>query len=326
MPDEPRGPRDAEPLADVPEPLADDALAALPVRSAGPPADWLEKVRRHAPGLLLGGPPTRSAGPDSYPHGAPTLDFDSGHPGSVEPEIDSWRFANVEPAHLEEQPLRDEEPTPSARPPSDPGEVSPAEPPGVAAPSTQEALAYSGVSDRRTDPVAPVGEPTPPHSQPAPGDVDFAPESAADHTTVVFDANQSFGSRAALSGAGPFNETPSTPERRVEPWPDTSQDGDVNSDGPARRRVPRVVAMSRPIRPAGIEWPSPPRSTSRPTAVTWSPAARLPEPPAVSGGVADGRDPWPTLPSNPLPDVFEVAAALRERDRRARLFREQDGA
>ena len=81
MPDEPR---DAGPLAEPleppepPEPPVDgavaaddevavDALAPLPMRSAGPPADWLEKVRRHAPGLLLGGPPTRSAMHDSYP-------------------------------------------------------------------------------------------------------------------------------------------------------------------------------------------------------------------------------------------------------------------
>ncbi len=38
------------------EPLDDDALDLLQPRSYGPPADWLEKVRRYAPELLRGGP------------------------------------------------------------------------------------------------------------------------------------------------------------------------------------------------------------------------------------------------------------------------------
>ena len=95
------------------------------------------------------------------------------------------------------------------------------------------------------------------------------------------DDHKSTAARAALSGAGPLKETPSMPERRAEPWPDTSQDGDLESDGPARRRVPRIVAMTRPIRPAGIEWPSTPRSAHRSFAVSLAPAARLPEPPAA---------------------------------------------
>src|SRR5262245_12642535 len=263
-----------------------------PPPSGGPPPDWVERVRRGAPHLLLPGDPVRVA-PRPRREIAPVTPLE-------EPPVPIRTSAVPTPALPEaRRPVRirlDESPLP-ATPRSRPSETEPS----VSKPrrwlSTIEEIPFHPRA--RRDNASDFKEPRPSR----------LPAAEAEPTPPLRSASE------------PPRE-PTPPSRRLAPF-----EPSLMSNSPSPSRLPEMSAVDAAVVeiPYLSESAAPPLRAPLPEA-SWNPVERSVTA-AVGAGEADPRgDPWPRLPPAPEPDPIEEAdAAHRERERRARLEREQEG-
>ncbi|CAN5649464.1 hypothetical protein BH23CHL6_BH23CHL6_01140 [soil metagenome] len=310
-------------------------------RSAGPPADWLEKVRRHAPGLLRS-PKQRALPAPMVPRHEPAT-------GEGSAEVASTSVARPTEAGLpvpgdDEAVERLRVPTESAAtdltpemahagPPAAGGGYADSSPdaradlphaPSYSLPSPEvpgavvEATAAEEVADQSGERRSPRAAATPPP----------LPDRTAERSRTVRPAYDP-PSIVPLSASPTQYETPDElrPTRVLhDPWPLPQP---VRPPSPTPDHWPvtlpatgaeRGTGAAPPAGAAPLSLAAPPAPSVAPPTAEWHTLAHAPSSPAD-----DSR--WPTLPAvDPEEDAFEVATALRSRDRWTRLVREQESA
>jgi len=279
-------------------------------------ADWLARVRRFAPGLLHGTDSARVEAPPDVPHGVQpiervALDSGAGEPASepraVAPVVD-MQHATVPPVSVQQTRVQadiagpvDDTAEPRARERQrDADAVS-----AYVGHDTEPLPEWPALDDE--EPAEPEYFTWPPAASHesaevgVPAEVVEVPEQPSPLPTV----QQATSVSAPLA---PISFTGAKSSRRPdEPWPEITTPG--SHETPADWPTPTLRLATPPVPVAG-----PPVATRQPLS---------PEPAA-----AVWVSPWPTLP-DPAPaddSEFEVTLALNERDRWARLLKEQESA
>ena len=336
----------------------------VPLRAGGPPPDWVERVRRAAPELLVPGSPQRlypellhpgpsSPRPSSPAPSPPPSPGEEGERPLIAPALFSHRLREVSPA---QDPAGS--PSPGSHrlrrlPPGAPGMP----PYGLAvsrfSPSSPGEGGGEGAGEEGRGDEGPGRGELSGHVKSAPmGAGGGAPEGTRPNSAPAFQTPQA----------------PSVPPRpREEPfpiprpresgppahWMERVRQGapellspalverprpaspEPESAEPARSSAPELPgAAPEPgvprsaIRPSLPEWPSQPGATAAPPVFPGMFAARIETVPAERSGRGRRERRWPSLPEPPREEPEEPAAeraAFQAWERRLRLDREQQG-
>jgi len=287
---------DAPPNRAVPDRALLGPDAPLPVSADGPPADWIERVRRGAPWLLeelpvreprLGdgpasysgpGGPSREAAKRVPPQGAEAMPRPGERPERTRAAGDAFA-----PRQADERPLRGEiDRAPNARPPDVRPVMGGAPRAGAAPPATEPARRPPVFSSRRPEPRGPLD------ARPAGTTSADSPVAARDRGTPSTKATQAARPRAET---GPAVRGRGQPRRPPPP----NAEREATTSRPAAALTPPRLVPNEPLE-------SPPPVPSR-------------APPPLSGEAAyptpATADPFPALGLSPHAARRAESAAVR---------------
>jgi hypothetical protein len=281
----------------------------LSTQRRGPPADWVERVRRGAPQLLEGldlgneRPESPAVPPKPVLQSPPRMPLRSGGtPPRPEPEAHLSRPSPLPTAPREEESM----------PPSEMRRAP--VPPPTTGPRAGARLLRPA---RERGPEVPTSATRPQEEQGSPS---FPrPEESTPRVTPPNTREVAPPTRARGPSLRPLPETPRmerTPNPAPVPRPDAGAHGDARGLAPKRNTVvaPAARASLMPSEPTPRESPFPREKSRAETS-----------PPLDRASPSETSHPWPEPPELPSTEPTDPLAVLRDWERLRRLEREQRG-